>query len=168
MNYWCGFLISDKVSDFVFCVMVMLIKENKKSAYLLVFSSIIAIVFSAGMQLFADLFSKGSSKASWITFATFCISVFASAVAVIAAVEFLIRIKNHINQYLLMICGISIITIIDGIIYYPLISAVCSTSGGMGELSLTSFIGKAISLGYGLLMLYFINCIEKRVIRKNI
>ena len=74
--------------------MVMLIKENKKSAYLLAFSSIISIVFSAGMQLVADL-------------------------------------------------------------------------NGIGKLLLASFIGKAISLGYSLLMLYFIGCIEKRIIRKN-
>ena len=147
--------------------MVMLIKENKKSAYLLAFSSIIAIVFSAGMQLFADLFSKGSSKESWITFATFCISVFASAVAVIAAVEFLSRIKTSLNQYLRMIYGITIIIIVDSIIYYGLLPIIGADLNGIGKLLLASFIGKAISLGYSLLMLYFIGCIEKRIIRKN-
>ena len=84
MNFWRGFLISDKVSDFVFCVMVMLIKENKKSAYLLAFSSIIGVA-----------------------------------------------------------------------------------SSSMGELLLTSFIGKAIALGYSILMPYFFGRIEKRMIRKN-
>lgn len=86
--------------------MVMLIKENKKSAYLLAFSSIVAIVFSAAMQLTVDLLSNGSSSAVWVVFGTFCVSVIASAIAVIAAVEIVHRIKTRCNQYICMVCGI--------------------------------------------------------------
>lgn len=152
---------------FAFCVMVILIKENKKSAYLLAFSSIIAILFSAVMQLTADLLSNGSSQSVWISFGSFCISVLASAVAVITAVEVVERIKLCRNQYLCMIYGIVITTTINSGIYYSLSPLIGAASSGIGVLLITSFIGKAISLGYSLLILYFMVSIEKRIAKKN-
>jgi len=53
---------------FIFCVVVMYIKEGKKEAYTLAISSIIAIMFSALMQLIAQLLSKGSTLIVWKSF----------------------------------------------------------------------------------------------------
>ena len=152
---------------FAFCVMVMLLKENKKSAYLLAFSSIIAILFSAAMQLFADLFSNGSSKNVWTIFVSFTVSAIASVIAVAVAVETVSRLKNRINQYLCMALGIAIITLINSIIYHPLAILLNGAPVNISELLLTSVIGRLIALLYSVLMLYFINLTEKRIANKK-
>lgn len=152
---------------FAFCVMVMLLKENKKSAYLLAFSSIIAILFSAAMQLFADLFSKGSSKTVWTTFISFSISAIASVIAVAVTVEFIERFKKRFNQYLCMAFGIAIITLINSIIYHPLAIFINGTPINLGDLLLTSVIGRFIALLNSVLMLGFMTLIEKRIAKKK-
>ena len=83
---------------FVYCVIVMYFYDGKKSANVLAFSSIIAIVFSALMQLASDLFAFGSSIDAWKVFFTFMASVVASVVAIIVVLEVLDRIKNKVNN----------------------------------------------------------------------
>ncbi|MBQ3547661.1 MAG: hypothetical protein IJA44_04220 [Clostridia bacterium] len=152
---------------FAFCTLVMLLKENKKSAYLLAFSSIIAILFSAAMQLFADLFSQGNSKTAWMTFISFCISIVASIVAVLGTVEVVDRLKTRLNQYLCMAVGIIIIMLLNSGIYYPLSIIVNGVTDNIGELLITSFVGRLIAVLYSILMLYFMNLIEKSIANKK-
>ena len=154
-------------SLFAFCTIVMLLKENKKASYLLAFSSIIAIMFSALMQLFADLLSNGNSKSAWFGFLVFCVSALASIIAVVVAVEFINSLKNRLNQYLCMALGILIISLLNSGIYFPLEAIINGASQNMGELLLTSFIGKLIALLYSVLMLYLMSLIEKRIYGKN-
>lgn len=146
---------------FVFCVIVMLIKEDKKSAYLLAFSSIIAIMFSAIMQLVSDLLSIGSSYQVWATFLTFLVSSLASVVAVIVMLEILDRLKDKLNNYLLLILGTFIATIINSIIYYPLSLLIYGIPSNIYIFLLTTTIGKVIALLCGLLTLFIINKIDK-------
>ncbi len=149
---------------FVFCVAVMFFKEGKKQAYLLAASSIIAIMLSAIMQLVADLLSTGSSWAIWQSFLTFTISSAASVVAIIVMIELLDKLKNKTNNYVLLIVGIVVVTVINSGIYYPLSSLVIGVPANMGVLLVTSLIGKAIALVCGLITLYLINLYENKVL----
>ena len=54
-------------SVFGYCVILMFLKVSKREAYILTISSVIAIMFSAVMQLVADLFTIGSCFAVWKT-----------------------------------------------------------------------------------------------------
>lgn len=131
---------------FVFCVIVMFVKEGKGQAYLLAVSSIVAILFSAIMQLVADILSKGSSLVVWLTFLNFVISALASVVAIIIMLEVLDKLKNKINQYWLLIIGILIATLINTSLYYPLSLVMYGMPNNILRLLMASFIGKFIAL----------------------
>lgn len=146
---------------FAFCVILMFFNEGKGSAYLLAFSSIIAIFFSALMQLIADLLSQGSSMAVWNTFFTFCVSILASIIGVIVMLEILDKIKGKFNQYILCLFGILIISIINTGIYSPLTTLINGTPANIGTLLLTSIIGKLFALIISLFVLWIINKINK-------
>ena len=152
---------------FAFCVILMFFNEGKGSAYLLAFSSIIAIFFSALMQLIADLLSLGSSMAVWNTFFTFCVSILASVIGVIVMLEILDKIKGKFNQYILSLFGILIISIINTAIYSPLSTLINGTPANIGTLLLTSIIGKLFALIISLFVLWIINKINKPKNNKN-
>ena len=148
-------------SLFIFCVFVMFIKVSKREAYILSFSSIIAIMFSASMQLVSDLFKEGFTTGAWQTFATFLVSSFASLVAIWVMLEFLDFLKKkNVNTYLLLIIGMSIATFINSLIYYPFATLINSVPDNIVQLLLTSVIGKVISIIFGLLSFYLINRVE--------
>ncbi len=147
---------------FVFCVIVMLLKSSKKEAYILADSSIIAIMFSALMQLFADLLSKGSTVSVWNTFLLFVTSSVASTIAIIVMVEVLSRLIKKLNPYVLMILGIVIATLINSIIYYPVSMIISGTPANIGILLLTSLIGKGLALGMAVFTLWLINVVDSK------
>lgn len=130
---------------FAFCVMTMLLQKGRREAYLLALSSIVAILFSACMELVARLFNEGSTPAVWRSFAVFFISAFASAVAVIAAVEVVNRVKKKHNPYLCMALGIGMIILLDSNIYYPL-TALVSQIKTVWLYVGTSLMGKAVGM----------------------
>ncbi len=146
---------------FVFCVAYTLIKEDRKSAYLIAFSGIIAIIFSALMQLFADILSNGASIEALNTFLGFIISAFASVVAIVVIIEVLNRLKIKINSYFLIIIGVLIATIINSGIYFPLSCLINGTPANIFTLLLTSFLGKLLTLGFSLLTFLLLNILDK-------
>ncbi len=146
---------------FVFCVIVMFLKENKRSAYLLAISSVIAILFSALMQLISDLLSLGSSFAVWNAFVSFVISAFASVVAIVIMLEILNKCKNKINDLLIIVIGVIVATIINSGIYYPLSMLVSGVPSNIWKTLLASLIGKFISLLMSLLTYVFIQKMDK-------
>lgn len=151
---------------FVFCVIIMFNKEGKKSAYLLSFSSIIAIMFSALMQLVSDLLSVGSSIEVWNSFLSFTISSLASVIAIFVMLEILNYIQKKINKnnsYINVVVGILIATIINSVIYYPFTMLLFGTPSNILVLFLTSVIGKIIALLCALLTLFFINLYDKKI-----
>lgn len=148
---------------FAFCVVVILLKENERSAYLLAFSSIIAILFSASMQLIADLLSNGSSKAAWTTFGEFCISAVASVIAIVATVEILKRLKGKCNDYVFLSLGILSINLLNSGLYYPFSILLGSLTENMWLYLATSCLGEMIALLSGLTTLYFINLYERKI-----
>lgn len=154
---------------FIFCVIIMFIQEGKDKAYLLSFSSIVAIMFSALMQLIAELLSKGSSITTWNTFLTFLASSIASVIAIVIMLEILdkIRIKSK-NNYLLMFIGIILATVINTCIYFPASTLINGTPANILILIATSFIGKLIALLSALFTLFLINLYDKKVENKNI
>ena len=140
----------------------MSIKENKKSAYLLAVSSIVAILFSALMQLTAELLSNGNSVYAWKTFLGFIISCVASLITVSAMLEILEKLKSKLNSYLLLTIGIIIAIIIDTAIYYPLMTLIFSTPTNMLTLLLTSLLGKTIAIFSSLLAYYLLNIYDNK------
>ena len=150
---------------FVFCVILMYIKEGRKQAYLLAASSIIAIMFSATMQLVSDLLSKGTSFAVWNAFIDFTISSIVSAVAVIIMIETFRLLSNKFklfnNPYILTLYGILLCTIINSTLYYGAVILLNGTNENTPILLLTSFIGKMFALGCSLLALYLFLIIRK-------
>ena len=147
---------------FIFCVVIMFIKEGKGQAYLLAISSIVAIMFSAVMQLVSDILSKGSSLDVWLTFLTFTISALASIVAVIAMLELLEKLKTKVNKYTLLTIGILVVTIINTLIYYSSSLLLRGIPTNIGIMLLTSFIGKFIALLCALFTLKLINTYDKK------
>ena len=150
-------------SLFTFCVLVMFFKANKKEAYVLTISSIIAIVFSSCMQLFVDLLTVGSSLKVWITFFNFSISSIASIIAIWAMLEIIAKLKQKgLNQYVLLVLGMFIVSIINSGIYYTSVTLINGVPENILQLLLTSFIGKMIALICSLGTFFLMNKIEKQ------
>ena len=147
---------------FVFCVIVMFIKENRGSAYLLAVSSILAILFSAIMQLTASLLSSGSSIEIWKSFGTFLISSVASVVAIFITIETLVKFKEKISPCLQLVLGILIATTIDAFIYFPATILINAIPENIVSLLIASFIGKLIAMLCGVITLYFMSKYDKK------
>lgn len=152
---------------FVYCVIVMFIQNGKKDAYLLAFSSIIAILFSALMELIANILSNGFATEFLIPFLNFLISSIASLIAIYAMIELLHLLKGKVNQYLLLLIGIIIATIIDTIIYYPLVTLINGTPNNILILVLTSIIGKLIATLCAIFSLWLLNVYDKKHYNKR-
>lgn len=149
-------------SLFAYCVIIMFLKTNKREAYILTFSSIIAIMFSAFMQLIAELYTIGSCYSVWIAFLNFFVSSAASLIAIWIMLEILNKLKTKTsNEYVLLIVGIIIVSLINSAIYYTLATWINGTPENILSLLLTSFIGKTIALICSLGALFLINKIEK-------
>ena len=147
---------------FAFCVIVMLLNDSKKSAYLLAISSIIAIMFSALMELSARLLAGEAFLPSLKIFDSFMISAFSSSVAVIVAVEVVDRLKKQCCPYVCMALGVAIITVINSGIYYPVTAIINGATEVIWGYILTSFAGKGIALIYSLLALKILNLLKKK------
>lgn len=147
---------------FIFCVVVMFLKQGKGQAYLLAVSSIVAIFFSAVMQLVADIMSNGSTREVWLTFIYFLVSALASVVAIITMLELLDKLKSKFNQYCLLIIGVVLATIIYTCIYYPLTLAIYGLPSNILNMILVSFIGKFIAVLCSLLAFKLINIYDKK------
>lgn len=158
---------------FVYCVVLMYLKEGKKSAYLLGISSIIAIMFSALMQFVGDSLSdKVISFDTLNTFGYFIIASFSSLVAIICMLEALDRFKKFKlfnNPYVVSIVGIIICTFVNFSIYYGTIVLFIGRTGTyLWELLLTSYLGKTYALLCSIIALYFYFKIKKRNESKEI
>ena len=150
-------------SLFIFCVMIMFFKANKKEAYILTLSSIIAIVFSSCMQLFVDLVTKGSSLEIWITFFTFTISSAASIIAIWIMLEISQKLQQKgLNQYVILVLGMLIAAIVNSSIYYTASTLINGVPENILLLLQTSVIGKLIALACSLGTFFLMNKIEKQ------
>jgi len=146
---------------FIFCVVVMYIKEGKKEAYTLAISSIIAIMFSALMQLIAQLLSKGSTLIVWKSFLTFFASCLASVVAIIVMLEIFSRLLTK-NSYLFLCFGVFVANVINSLIYYPFNLIINDVPANLGKIVLASIIGKVIALVCAILTLWIFNKIDNK------
>ena len=147
---------------FSFCVMVMLLQDSKRSAYLLAVSSLIAIAFSASMELIAGLFVAGSSLSLWLSFANFMLSILASAIGVIAAVEIVNRLKAKWNSYVCLALGMGIICFINNGIHQPLSAILVPPPQNLWLYIATSAIGRTLAILYGLLIFKILRALKKR------
>ena len=120
------------------------------------------------MQLVAELFTLGSTSEVWKTFATFLISAAASVIAVIVAVEIIDRLQGKCNEYLRMMIGIVMITVLNSCIYCPLTMLINTLPDQIWLYLAASFIGKLIALGYSVLTLFFMEQKEKRLKKEQI
>jgi len=147
---------------FVFCVILMFFQQGKKSAYTLAISSVVAILFSAIMQLIAELFTTGSQSTTWFTFLTFFVSAAASIIAIVITLEILDKIKDKTNNYIKLIVGLLLHTLINTAIYYPLSMLINGTPSNIGLLVLASFIGKLIATICAIFTLFLLHKLNKR------
>lgn len=152
---------------FIFCVIVMLLKQDKKSAYLLAISSIVAIMFSALMQFVAESLSAGFSWQSGLTFLNFSVSSLASVIAIVVAIEIINKLKHKTNCYVNMLLGTVIASIIDSCIYFPITLLINGTPTNILIQLLTSLIGKGIAIACSLLALWLMNLCDKKSIKKQ-
>lgn len=149
-------------SVFVYCVILMFLKANKREAYILTFSSVIAIMFSAFMQLIADLFTIGSCFAVWKTFLNFLVSSVSSLIGVWIMIEVLSRLKEkNINEYWLLLIGMFIVSLVNSLIYYSIATSINGTPENILTLLLASFIGKIIALICSIGAFYLTNKLEQ-------
>ena len=155
---------------FAFCVILMFLKENKREAYILSFSSVIAIMFSACMQLVSNLLTIGSSVAVWKEFANFAVSSIATVITIWIMLEVLFKWKQkNINQYIILLVGMLIVTVVNSSIYYTAVTIINGAPENIWNLMLGSIIGKIIAVLCSLGVLYLSNKIDAIIIkRKNI
>ena len=146
---------------FAFCVVVVFLNEGKRSACLITVSSVVAIMFSAVMELVAKLFTLGNSPEIWMSFLTFTSSALASLLASFITIHILSRLQNR-NAYGCMAFGIVLITGLNAAIYYPL-CALISQSGIPWLHVAASFIGKGIALIYSLIALKLLNVLKNKM-----
>lgn len=150
---------------FVFCVIIMLFQYGKKQAYTLSFSSIIAVMFAALYQFLADIFSNGYNLQAWRGFIDFTCSSIASVIVVFALIETIELLRNKTklkNQYILLVVGMLIGTMINTPIYYTFQSLVNGRIENITELVITSYLGKAMTIIFALIGLYFLNAYDKK------
>ncbi len=150
---------------FVFCVALMFIERDKKEAYVLGFSAVVAIVISAFMQLFSELLSFGGGLETWLAFFNFMASSVASVMAIVVMIEVLNKLKGKINNYLLIIIGILIATVLNTVIYYTFNVLINGAPIGMWLILLTYFIGTIFALMLSLLVFYVYKILDNK---KNI
>ena len=154
-------------SVFAYCVIIMFLKVSKREAYILTFSTVIAIMFSALMQLVAELFTIGSCPTVWISFLNFFVSAAASLISAWVMLEILDKMKNkNINQYIILIAGMLIISVVNSAIYYSIATWINGAPENILVLLFTSFVGKVIALGCSVGTFYLTSKIEK-VIEKH-
>ena len=146
---------------FLFCVFLMYIKEGKKQGYLLALSSVLAIIISAAFQLIVDLFTKGFNVESFRVFGVFFVSAFATSISIVILIELLEKVKRKINPYLLLLLSMTLVSIINTVIYCGLVDLVSNPVSDVFELLLTSFIGKIIAILSSVIPYYLINKIYK-------
>ena len=150
---------------FAFCVFLIYIKEGRKQGYLLAISSALAVVISAAIQLIADLFTKGFNIESLKVFFIFFVSAFATIVAIVILIELLEKIKGKLNQYLLLLISMILVSFVNTLIYYSVVIALNNPVSNISQLLLTSLLGKCIAIACCFLPFYLINKIHKE---KNI
>lgn len=134
---------------FTFCVLFMLLQQGKKSAYLLAISSLVAVLFSATMELAAVLFASGSSVALWSSMGNFLASALASALGTVIAVEVIHLLKSRWNPYLCLALGMGILCLVNGLLHYPLYFLLFPQAEVWPYVA-SSAAGKAISIVFGI------------------
>ena len=148
---------------FIFCVILMYFHEGKKSAYVLTISSIVAIMFSAVMQVVAILLTKGSSAVVWLNFADFVISSVSSLLAIYVMINILELFKNQkINKYIVIVIAIVVASVINSGFYFGLSSIESGGIYNLGKMLLASLIGKTFSLLCALGVFCLLNICEKK------
>lgn len=154
---------------FIFCVIIMLFWKGRGQAYLLSASSIIAIIFAAVIQLISDMLSFGYSNEHWVSFFYFLTSSFSSILAVVAVIELLTYLKNKAklnNEYLLMIIGLLLATVINTPMYYLCESLIHQNVENAAGLINTSLVGKLITILFSLLGLFLLKLYDKKTNKK--
>jgi hypothetical protein len=155
-------------SLFAFCVILMYLKENKREAYILSFSSVIAIMFSACMQLVSNLLTVGSSVAVWKEFSNFAVSTIATVITIFIMLETINKLKQkNINQFVLLIIGMLIVSVVNSSIYYTAVTLINRVPENIWNLMLGSLIGKFIAILCSLGVLYLSTKIDAIILRRK-
>lgn len=152
-------------SLFVFCVILMYFQSGKKQAYLLTISSLIAIMVYAVIDTVTNLLFKGLTDGSFDNLIKLTFSVLASIISMAAVLETIDKVyPKYKNQYVLTIVGLLISIAITTPVYL-LTRLVISRNSEINpwEITITSMIGKTLSIGFASLSLFLVNLYDKLV-----
>lgn len=142
---------------FIFCAFLMFYKSNKKDAYFLSLSSVLAIIISATFQFLADLFATGYSLDVLKVYLTFLSSALASSIMVIIVFECGNKIKDKINKYIFMLIFLLTAFIIYNAINIPLYILINGNIKNATNILLTTCFGGLIGIVSSYLPFYLIN-----------
>ena len=156
---------------FIFCVIVMFFEKNKKEAYLLAISSIIATLLAGFFDSVAEILSNGGYfDGAFNCLINFSISSFSSVICVVIILELLdLFTKKKIikYQYILLSIGMVIATLLNSPIYYTLASLVFRQNDNLLNLTISSLIGKAFAIIMALTTLFLLRIIDKHIAKKQ-
>ena len=155
---------------FIFCVIVLIFEQGKKQAYILGFSSIIAIMLCAVFDVVARSLSEGYKSSNWIIFNDFLISSLVSVFVVVITIELVcfLRTKSIIkNDYLLLIIGLINAVLVNSPLYYLGEALAHQQKIDILEPLITSWIGEIISCGCGVLTLLLLKLYDSRNTKKD-
>lgn len=142
---------------FTFTVLICAKDHGIKQAVVLTTSTVIAIIVSAGIELFAELSSNGYKQEFLNTFFAYLFSALGTAIGIALMLYiFYLLNKRKTNVYLTFIICAIIANIINSSIYYGFSLIVNGSQSNFGYVLLGSLIGKTFSMALGLIS-YFIN-----------
>lgn len=142
---------------FTFTVLICAKDYSIKQAIVLTTSTIIAIIISAGIELFAQISSDGYQKEFLQTFFSYLFSALGTALGISLMLFIFSKLKDKINVYLLFVICAIIANLINSSIYYIFSFIIYGRTENIGYILLGSFIGKAFAIILGIIS-YYINC----------
>lgn len=156
-------------SLFIFAVIFVFLKQDKKNAMNLMLSAIAAILILAFVQLIANFSSNNFSNFIW-SIGSHLTSATATFSCILIMLYFAQKIKNKkLNDYLNIVISMLIAIVIDSIIYFGLTFALTGSLGANFLLSLSaSFIGKVMTIAFACLTYYLVNLVEKKLKAREI
>jgi len=135
---------------FLFCIIVMLVFYDEKSAKTLMYSSVASICFTAIIQFLASLATGGVQEGVVWGLVSFFVSAIATVIPILIITKLYKNLENK-NLNLLANISINIIfaSVVNSFMYYGTMALLSGgVSDNFGEILVGSYLGKLISLAF--------------------
>ena len=149
---------------FLSCVILLVLENQTKIAYLLMYSGIGAVLFNAVLQFCASWGSTGIESGVIYGLLSNFLSAFATFVAVFLILKLPQKLQQkNWNKYLIFILCVLLASLINSLIYY---GGLAVFEGGFdasfGWTLLSSYIGKILSIAVAVVLWLISNSIYKK------